>query len=300
MPKVTIGIPVFNGARFIGRAVRCFLDQDFDDLEVIVADNASTDTTMEICRSIALTEARLKILTSNSNKGALPNYNRLVDAAEGMYFKWAAHDDWCTANFISLTVAALQAHKYAVLSYAPMDVEDDSGRVYRWRDQHLPDLESGDAWRRLHELVWNLSNSNPLIFGLMRTDVLRRTGRLPNTSQTDRALLNEMALHGAFLRVDGARYIQYKSPDHYGHYAGDEIPPRLRSWVWLDADNAAKPKLSLYRFFKASFEALKRAPRLTPWNYWTITIDIVVGTLVTRVRSRRRLASRRRAVAARG
>lgn len=294
MPKVTIGVPVFNGARFIERAVRCFLDQDFDNLEVIVADNASTDATLQICRSIASTDTRLRILTSDSNRGALPNYNRLLDHAAGTYFKWAAHDDWCTRDFVSAAVAALESQKEAVLCYAPMGIEDDSGRVHRWLDQRLPDLGSDDVWRRLHELIWNLRNPNPLIFGLMRTDILRRTGRLPNTSQPDRALLNELALHGPFLRVGAPRYIQYKSPTHYGHYADENVRPRLRSWVWLDAHNESKPKLSLYRFFRANFDALKRAPTLSAWNYCTITMEIFVGTLVTRVRSRRRLASRRR------
>lgn len=293
MPKVTVGIPVFNGERFVERAVRCFLEQDFDDLEVIVADNASTDATLEICQDIASTDPRVTVLTSEHNKGAAPNFNRLVDAARSPYFKWAAHDDWCSPDFISATVASLEAHPKAVLSYAPMGVEDDSGRIFRWKDQILPDLESDDVRRRCREMLWRLEDPTQLIFGLMRTNILRRTGRIPNTPEPDRVLLNELVLYGSALRIAGPTFAHYGPAGHMQHYTDDRTPLRKRSWVWLHEGNAGRPKWATYRILQTGLANLTRASHLDRSDRFLLTKELCSAVLITKSRSKFRQVFRR-------
>lgn len=288
MPKVTIGIPVFNGERFVERAVRCFLEQDFDDLEVIVSDNASTDATLEICKNIAAGDPRLIVLTSEQNRGAAPNFNRLVDVAKGSYFKWAAHDDWCSQDFISATVACLDANPEAILSYAPMGVEDDSGNIFRWKDQILPGLESEDPRRRYREMLWHLEDPTQLIFGLMRTDVLRRTGCIPNTPEPDRVLLNELALHGPILRVKGPTFAHYGPEGHMQHYADERTPMKRRSWVWLHADNASRPKWATYRILQAGLANLARASHLGRFQRFFLTKELCSALLITKTQAKLR------------
>ena len=291
MPKVTVGVPVFNGERFVERALRSFLDQDFDDLEVIVADNASTDATLEICHDVASTDPRVQILTSERNRGAAPNFNRLVDVAKGSYFKWAAHDDWCSPDLISATVAALEAHPDAVLSYAPMGVEDDAGQIFRWKDQVLPDLESPDVRRRCREMLWHLADPTQLVFGLMRTDVLRRTGRIPNAPEPDRVLLNELVLYGAVRRVAGPTFVHYGPAGHTQHYTDERTPSRKRSWVWLHEGNADRPKWATYRILHAGLAGYARAPHLRWSDRLGLSKDLCSALLVTRSRSKLRRAS---------
>ena len=93
--KVTIGIPVYNGEDFLEKAVDSLLSQTYEDFELIISDNASTDRTEEICRRYAAQDPRVKYVRNTENLGAAKNYNQLVDMAKGEYFKWAAHDDIC-------------------------------------------------------------------------------------------------------------------------------------------------------------------------------------------------------------
>src|SRR4051812_12825537 len=90
---VTVGLPVHNGEQFLAAAVDSLLSQSVDGLELILADNASTDGTLAICERYAAQDRRVRVLPSDANRGAAWNFNRCLAAARGRYFKWAAHDD---------------------------------------------------------------------------------------------------------------------------------------------------------------------------------------------------------------
>jgi glycosyltransferase involved in cell wall biosynthesis len=93
-PTVSIGLPVYNGARYVREAIDSILSQEGVDLELIIGDNGSTDATPRICREVAAGDRRVRYLRSEENRGASWNYNRLVEEARrAEYFKWAPHDD---------------------------------------------------------------------------------------------------------------------------------------------------------------------------------------------------------------
>ena len=71
-PYVSIGMPVYNGGRFLERAIETTLAQDFDDLELVISDNGSTDATEEICRSYVATDPRVRYHRLPENRGAAP------------------------------------------------------------------------------------------------------------------------------------------------------------------------------------------------------------------------------------
>ena len=92
-PLVSIGLPVYNGDRYLAEALDSILAQSFADFELIISDNASTDGTQDICETYARRDERIVYSRLPENLGAAPNYNRLVEMARGELFKWAAHDD---------------------------------------------------------------------------------------------------------------------------------------------------------------------------------------------------------------
>ena len=114
-PRVTIGLPVFNGERFLRESVESVLGQDFGDLELLVADNASTDATLDIVHEFAAADRRVRVLRSDRNRGAAWNYNRLVGEARGELFRWHAHDDVLLPSAVQRCVTALDADPGAVL-----------------------------------------------------------------------------------------------------------------------------------------------------------------------------------------
>ena len=92
-PVVSLGMPVFNGERYLATAIESVLGQTFDDFELLLCDNASTDATGDICRSFAGADPRVRYIRNPENLGAHPNFNRAFELATGRFFKWASHDD---------------------------------------------------------------------------------------------------------------------------------------------------------------------------------------------------------------
>ncbi|WP_081588053.1 glycosyltransferase family 2 protein [Gloeocapsa sp. PCC 7428] len=92
-PRISIGMPVYNGEPYLKDAINSILNQTFEDFELIISDNGSTDRTEEICRTIASQDQRVRYYRNEQNLGAGWNFNRVVDLATGEYFRWACHDD---------------------------------------------------------------------------------------------------------------------------------------------------------------------------------------------------------------
>ena len=101
VPKVSVGMPAYNSARWIDSSIRSILEQSFTDLELIISDNASTDGTYELCMQFAKQDPRIRVLRNERNVGANRNYLAVLSAARGEYFKWAASSDLCAPTFIA-------------------------------------------------------------------------------------------------------------------------------------------------------------------------------------------------------
>ena len=93
LPRVSIGMPVFNGDKFIREALDSLLAQTFTDFELIISDNASTDRTEAICREYAERDKRIRYVRQAENLGPAANFRFVLDEAVGEYFMWAAADD---------------------------------------------------------------------------------------------------------------------------------------------------------------------------------------------------------------
>lgn len=112
---VTIGMPVYNGERFICEALDSLLAQTFTDFELIVSDNSSTDATESICRNYAEQDSRVRYIRQIENLGALRNFQFVLNEANGDYFMWAACDDiWDSAWITSLYERLKQTENSAI------------------------------------------------------------------------------------------------------------------------------------------------------------------------------------------
>src|SRR5262245_45018612 len=100
-PRVSIGLPIFNGEKYVAQAFDSILAQTYADFELIISDNASTDQTEAICQAYANRDRRIRYYRNNRNLGAAANYNRVFDLSTGVYFKWAAHDDIVLPTFVT-------------------------------------------------------------------------------------------------------------------------------------------------------------------------------------------------------
>ena len=93
VPRLSIGLPVYNGEDFLAESLDSLLGQTYEDFELIISDNASTDGTADICRRYEKQDSRIRYIRQPRNLGCAPNHNVLVQYARGELFKWASHDD---------------------------------------------------------------------------------------------------------------------------------------------------------------------------------------------------------------
>lgn len=204
-PKVTIGLPVYNGEKYIAEAIESLLAQSYTAFELLICDNASTDDTLNICNSYADKDSRIQVITASENKGAAWNYNRSVAMARGEYFRWQSHDDKVSPDALSECVDALDQHRHAVLAFPKTILIDAQGQhIGLYHDRlHLKNLEPSV---RFSTVLYSIEECNA-VFGLIRTDILKKTPLIGNYIASDVILLAELALYGQFLQVtDGVFY----------------------------------------------------------------------------------------------
>lgn len=200
-PRVTIAIPVFNGEKFISEAISSVLEQSFGDLEVVISDNNSDDGTEEICRYFADLDSRVNYCRFNENIGAGPNFNRAFELGRGEYFKWHAHDDLLSSNFVENCVAILDQQTDVSLVFGETVCIDSEGDEIDWSsDLFMPPLELDDPVTRFEQAILTAGSCFP-VFGLFRTEVLRRSSLLRPYYGSDRTLIAEAALLGKVLKA---------------------------------------------------------------------------------------------------
>lgn len=169
MPRVSIGLPVYNGGTQIGEAIASLLAQEFTDFELIISDNGSTDNTEAICREFAARDARIRYVRQPENLGVKRNFQFVLHAAQADYFLWAAHDDRWAPNYLSELVPMLDAHPLAVLATPQTQmVITRKGRTRR--QLHPP---AGGATRLATYRQLLRERSAVWIYGLYRTASLR-------------------------------------------------------------------------------------------------------------------------------
>jgi glycosyltransferase involved in cell wall biosynthesis len=203
-PTVSIGVPVYNGARFLRRALDALLAQTFDDFELIVADNASTDATGAIAEEYAARDPRISYIRSPTNVGVEANFQRVLRAAGGRYFMWAGCDDWWAPTFVERTVDALESHPAAIVAMSDVQRVDEGGASL---DIVCFSGPMDPALLTPRHLAMRLAAGLPFhlfIYGLFRADVLRRsfTGFAPVVA-ADRLFMCRAALTGSFVPVRG-------------------------------------------------------------------------------------------------
>jgi glycosyltransferase involved in cell wall biosynthesis len=195
-PRVSVGVPVYNGERYLAETLDSLLAQTFEDFEIIICDNASTDGTAEVARAFAARDARVRYHRSPVNAGAAANYRRSFELARGHYFRWSAADDLSAPSLLARCVEVLDDEPAAVLAYARTRFIDEQGRVTGDYDDNLH-LQSPQPSVRFRQVLERLSRCNSL-YGLMRVDVLKQT-RLPgNFVGADIVFAAELSLYGTF------------------------------------------------------------------------------------------------------
>ena len=128
-PRVSIIVPVYNGARFLPGAVRSLLDQSFTDFELIIVNDGSLDNTLEVAKSFSA-DTRVSILNLPSNRGVSAARNSGIENSSGELVAFFDHDDLALKDMLRIQVGILEAYPEAALVNADVAFIDENGIIF--------------------------------------------------------------------------------------------------------------------------------------------------------------------------
>jgi glycosyltransferase involved in cell wall biosynthesis len=262
-PRVSIGLAVYNGQRFIRETLDSLLAQTFGDFELIISDNASTDKTQQICAEYATKDKRIRYYRNEINLGADRNFNRTFELSQGKYFKWVAADDPCAPTFLEKCVEVMDNEPDVILCYPRTIVIDEQGTILQNYDNNLY-LKAESPSGRFLQFMYNSGLVTP-VFGLIRAEVLKKTRLLGHFLHSDIILIGELSLLGKFKEIPDYLYYKRLHPDSYmglmfidnKYIALKEVKKQLLFFIPTFHNSVLLPS---WRLFYEHLISIKRSP----------------------------------------
>ena len=219
-PLVTVGLPVYNGERYVGDAIDSILGQSFQDFRLLIADNASTDATADICRDYARQDARIEYIRNPRNLGMAGNYRLVFGLCRSKYFRWATADDYSGPEMLAEAVRVMEADSGLSLCYPRAYFVDGAGReLSRWSDElHLVQDDPVERFRGVLEGIGRVHHH----LGLMRTSCVRQTGLLTKHVASDVVFVAEMSLYGKLYQIPEYQFYRRMHEDSSSWDPGSE------------------------------------------------------------------------------
>jgi glycosyltransferase involved in cell wall biosynthesis len=269
-PRLTVGLPVYNGAALLAQSIEALLSQTYEDFELIISDNASTDGTAEICQLYEKQDPRVRYVRQPRNIGSAANHNFVADHARGELFKWASHDDLYARELLARCVDALDACPDVVLAHSWTAMIDSSNNVTLALEYPLA-TASPRAPERFRSAL--LGRGGDDFYGVMRRQALPAL-HVGSHHRSDRTLITGLSLHGPFYQVPEWLYFRREHPELRVQREGPGQAPQYwpeRDWpvgrafcVTMDPRRATRlrhPAVRLYgEYVWGYIAAIRRAP----------------------------------------
>ena len=197
--KVSIGLPVFNGEKTIDRSITSILNQTYTDLEVIISDNKSEDSTEDICRDLARLDSRVCYIRHNDHMSAFENFRYVLEQASAETFMWHACDDYRSTNYIEENYKNLLMRGDCVGSASPDCFDDQEKDRDRWVRFSL----EGSTYVRMRTFMDNAFSSQGIFFGLFRRAPLQMiTWPVRQPLAFDWGIIASVLSEGSIARID--------------------------------------------------------------------------------------------------
>jgi glycosyltransferase involved in cell wall biosynthesis len=272
-PRVSIGLPVYNGEKFLRATLDSILAQSFTDFEVVICDNCSTDSTPEICREYQARDSRVAYHRNERNLGPAPNYNRCFDLSRGDLFKWSAADDLMAPAFLERCVEALDKDASLAGVFPAAKEIDESGRDLFDHDTEI-DLSARSRPVRLWQYIFTDHRKNHAteLWGVFRANVLRTWRPLKGSyPSADRVVVARAALNGPLPRLKERLFLNRSHGNRSQTYLDrSKVRPGSVLVKWLGCG-----PLPAYEWWDAS----KKGKIVFPeWRWWGEYVRAVYTT----------------------
>lgn len=197
-PRVSVGVPVYNGADVIRQALDSLLGQSFKDFEILISDNCSSDETAAICNEYAAIDPRIHYVRQRENLGAAGNFRYVLENSRGEYFFWNAADDIRSPDFIEVNVNFLDMSPGHVASTSPTRFVGGQFDPARMGDSSLEGSPEANVLSFFH--YWH---ANGRFYSIFRRNVLASCQAIGRSYfGSDWTVVLECCLRGKFHRCD--------------------------------------------------------------------------------------------------
>jgi len=218
-PTVCVGLPVYNGGNFLSQAIESILSQDFENIQLVLSDNCSTDNTEEVCLKYQTMDKRVRYHRFEENLGAAINFKNVLGLSSTPYFMWASHDDMRERTFITKCLERMKSDPSIALVYPRTKVLDADSKFIGIANDHI-NADQDNPIERFRHLIWEIGMCN-MFYGLYRTDILKKVRAWDKSLFGDNLILAEIALLlGKIVQIDDVLFVRrltrnynYKSPD---------------------------------------------------------------------------------------
>lgn len=171
-PKISIIIPSYNYANFIGETLESVFSQTYKDFEVIVVDDGSTDGTRKVIKKFL---PKIRYIKHETNLGFAPAMNTGIRAAKGKYLNFLSADDKLLPTFLEKEVAVLEKYPKVGLVFSPVMFMDKEGKIIGKQKIKNGYRDKNDGYQSL--LVGNFVN---LVTAIVRADIVKKVGFFNN------------------------------------------------------------------------------------------------------------------------
>lgn len=213
-PRLSIGLPVYNGEKYLEVVLDSLIAQTFTDFELIISDNASTDRTAEIALAYQAKDRRIKYFRNKENIGAIQNWYRTFDLSSGEYFAAAAHDDSYAPDYMARCIEVLDTKPEVVVCFSKTVTINEGGR-----SKGTIDVESNTVSPLPNVRFYNAIAVDYLciqLYGVMRPSVLRKVKRYTGYYGCDRNTLAELSLLGQIYEIPDPLFFHRLYPQALG------------------------------------------------------------------------------------
>jgi len=195
-PKITIGLPSYNGANTIQRAIDSLVNQTYSNFELIISDDDSSDSTSEICQKYKLTDKRIKFIKNKDRKGWINNFIYLLDQAQTEYFMWAAQDDYWDPKFIEKNIQVLESNSKFVGSISDIKLVGNNMKNYTSNNSEIKFLR--DYIGTYEEKIQYILQFNWIanLYSVFRTEQIKKSIIRKKFASWDFALLLNLVKFG--------------------------------------------------------------------------------------------------------
>jgi glycosyltransferase involved in cell wall biosynthesis len=230
--RVFIGLPVYNGEKFIEETIIGIINQTFSDFTLFISDNASSDQTSNICKKYSDMDDRIIYFRQKTNIGPISNFNFVKNKNSSEYFMWAAADDVRNSNFVEILVGALDKNPLAACAMTDMIARNgDEDKIVEINSIRSDQVHRKTEWTQSVFFSVPPKNVCYCIYGLFRTEFINDLNfneKIKYITGSEMPFLAEVSLKGRFISLP---YLYFEKRQYVGSLHESEIRTKGSFWI---------------------------------------------------------------------